>query len=88
MLALTTTGWQKCCSVTAPEFFFETLNTDERERREAHRAARLLEGEGGARSIDALLAQLDVLSDSADEKAQRVFELLSDYAELISPEMG
>lgn len=36
--------------------FFETLNTDERERREAHRAARLLEGEGGARSIDALLA--------------------------------
>ncbi len=68
--------------------FLETLNTDERERWEAHRAARLLEGEGGARNVDALLAQLDVLSDSADEKAQRVLELLSDYAELISPEMG
>ena len=68
--------------------FFETLTPEEAERWEAHRAARLLDGEGGARNLDALLAQLDVLSETADEKAQSVLEALSDYAELISPEMG
>ena len=68
--------------------FIETLNTDERESWEAHRAARLIDGEGGARNLDALLAQLDVLSESADEKGQAVLEALSDYAELIAPEQA
>ena len=68
--------------------FAHTLSPDEAERWEAHRAARLMEGEGGARHVDALLAQLDVLSETADEKGQGVIEALSDYAETIAPDAG
>ena len=68
--------------------FAQTLSPDEAERWEAHRAARLIDGEGGARHVDALLAQLDELSEKADEKGQGVLEALSDYAEMIAPDMG
>lgn len=68
--------------------FLETLNTDECERWEAHRAARLLEGEGGARNVDALLAQLEVLSETANEKGQAVLEALHEYAETVMPELS
>ena len=68
--------------------FPQTLTSDELERWEKHRAARLLEGEGKARNVDALLAQLDNLQVAADEKGQAVLEALSDYAEMIAPEMG
>ena len=67
--------------------FAQTLSSEEAERWEAHRAARLIEGEGGARHVDALLAQLDVLSETADEKGQGVIAALSDYAEMITPDM-
>jgi exodeoxyribonuclease-1 len=67
--------------------FVQTLKPDELERWEAHRAARLLDGEGGARNIDALLAQLDTLQEAADEKGLAVLEALSDYAEQIAPEL-
>ena len=68
--------------------FPHTLKPDEFERWEAHRAARLLDGEGGARNLDALLAQLDTFSEAADEEGQDVLAALSDYAELIAPELG
>ena len=68
--------------------FPQTLTPDESESWEAHRSARLLEGEGGARNVDTLLAQLDTLQVAADEKGQAVLEALSDYAEMIAPEMG
>ena len=68
--------------------FAQTLSLDEAERWEAHRAARLIDGEGGARHVDALLAQLDVLSETADEKGLGVIEALSDYAEMIAPDAG
>ena len=68
--------------------FPQTLTPDELESWEKHRAARLLEGEGKTRNVDALLAQLDNLQVAADEKGQAVLEALSDYAELIAPEMG
>ena len=67
--------------------FPTTLSPDELERWGAHRAARLLDGEGGARNLDTLLAQLDTLADRADEKGQAVLEALADYAELIAPEL-
>ena len=68
--------------------FPETLKPDERERWDAHRAARLIDGEGGARNIDALLAQMDTLQAAADAKGHAVLEALSDYAEQIAPDMG
>ena len=68
--------------------FVETLSPEELQTWEAHRSARLIEGEGGARNVDALLAQLDTLQEAANEKGQAILEALSDYAELIAPEMG
>ena len=67
--------------------FAETLSPEDAERWEAHRAARLLEGEGGARNVDAFLAQLDVLSETADERGEEVLGALYDYAERVTPEV-
>ena len=66
--------------------FAETLSPEEAQRWEAHRAARLLEGEGGARNVDALFAQIDTLSESADERGEAILGALYDYAEQIAPE--
>ena len=68
--------------------FVETLSPEEASRWETHRAARLLEGEGGARNLDALLAELDVLYETADERGQGILGALSDYAEAIAPELS
>ena len=65
--------------------FPETLSPDHTERWEAHRTSRLLEGECGARNVDAFLAGLDGLSETADQRGQAVLEALSDYAEMIAP---
>jgi exodeoxyribonuclease I len=67
--------------------FAETLSPEDAQRWEAHRVARLLEGEGGARNVDAFLAELDVLSESADERGEEVLGALYEYAEMIAPEL-
>ena len=67
--------------------FPETLGTEESERWEAHRVARLLEGEGGARNVDALFAEIDALAETADERGEAILGALYDYAEAIAPEV-
>jgi exodeoxyribonuclease-1 len=67
--------------------FEATLSPEQAERWEAHRVARLLEGEGGARNVDAFLAELDVLSETADERGEEVLGALYEYAEMIAPEL-
>lgn len=67
--------------------FAETLTPEEAGRWEAHRAARLLEGEGGVRNVDALFAEIDTLSETADERAAAILGALYDYAEAIAPEV-
>lgn len=67
--------------------FADTLTLDEAERWEAHRAARLLDGEGGARHVDALFAAIDVLAETADERGEAILGALYDYAEAIAPEV-
>jgi exodeoxyribonuclease I len=67
--------------------FLETLDAEELERWEAHRAARLLEGEGGARNVDALFAEIDALAETADQRAEEVLGALYEYAEAIAPEV-
>ena len=64
----------------------ETLTVEEVESWEAHRAARLLEGEGGARSVDMLFTEIDALSESADERGEELLGALYEYAEAIVPE--
>ena len=65
--------------------FPDSLTPDETERWEAHRVARLLDGEGGARTVDALLAQIDTLQETADERGEAVLGALFDYVEAIAP---
>ena len=64
-----------------------TLQPEESGRWEAHRAARLLEGEGGARNVDALFAVIDALAETADERGEAILGALYDYAESIAPEV-
>ncbi len=66
--------------------FTETLSTEDAERWLAHRVGRLLEGEGGARNLDALFAEIDVLAETADERGEAILGALYDYAESIAPE--
>jgi len=66
--------------------FAETLTPEESERWEAHRAARLLEGEGGARNVDALFSEIDALSETTDERGEAILGALYDYAEAIVPD--
>ena len=67
--------------------FPESLSPEEAERWEAHRVARLLEGECGARNVDSLFAQIDVLSGAADERGEAILGALYEYAEAIAPEV-
>ncbi|MBU1358509.1 MAG: exodeoxyribonuclease I, partial [Gammaproteobacteria bacterium] len=65
--------------------FPESLGDGERERWEMHRVARLLEGEGGARSVDQLFAEVDALAETADARGEDILGALYDYAESIAP---
>ena len=66
--------------------FLATLSLEDAARWEAHRVAKLLEGEGGARTIEALFSEIDGLSETADEKGEEILGALYDYAEMIAPE--
>lgn len=67
--------------------FPETLSPEDAERWEAHRVARLLEGESGARNVDALFARIDELSETADERGEEILGALYEYAEFVAPEV-
>jgi len=63
-----------------------SLSAEELTRWEAHRAARLLAGEGGALTITALFDKLDQLAETADERGEAILGALYDYAEMIAPQ--
>jgi len=65
--------------------FPHTLNEEEQQRWEEHRVARLFDGEGGARTIETLFAEIDQLSETADERGEEILGALYDYAETIAP---
>jgi exodeoxyribonuclease-1 len=67
--------------------FPESLGDGERRQWERHRAARLYDGAGGARSIEQLQMEIDALSEDADERAEEILGALYDYAEAIAPEV-
>jgi len=66
--------------------FADTLSPEEAARWEAHRAARLLEGEGGVVNVDQFFAEIDALAENADERAETILGALYEYAEAIAPE--
>ena len=66
--------------------FPQSLSADELARWEAHRSARLFDGEGGALTIEQLFEELDRLAESADERGEVILGALYDYAELIAPQ--
>ena len=68
--------------------FPETLSSEDMQRWEQHRAARLFDGEGGARTLDALFEEIDGLSEKADERGEEILGALYDYAEMIAPSRG
>jgi len=66
--------------------FPDSLTPEEMEAWEEHRAARLFEGLGGARTVDQLFGDIDTLSATADERAEGILGALYDYTEAIVPD--
>jgi exodeoxyribonuclease-1 len=66
--------------------FPASLTADEHARWEEHRVARLFNGEGGARTVEALSTEIDALSEDADESGEEILGALYDYAEMIAPQ--
>lgn len=66
--------------------FPASLSMEETAAWEDHRAARLLEGEGGALTLTALFDELDKLAETADERGEAVLGALYDYAEMVAPQ--
>ena len=64
----------------------DSLQDEEMQAWETHRAARLFDGAGGARTVDGLFAEIDALSETADERAEAILGALYDYAEMIVPD--
>ncbi|MFZ6780957.1 exodeoxyribonuclease I [Undibacterium sp. Ji83W] len=65
--------------------FHDSLSMEEQETWEEHRAARLLDGAGNARTVDMYFNEIDTLSETADEAAEEILGALYDYAEMIVP---
>ena len=66
--------------------FPQSLSAEEAQEWEDHRAARLFDGAGGARTVDQLFGEIDALSETADERAEASLGALYDYVEMIAPE--
>ena len=66
--------------------FSSTLDEEEKARWEAHRHARLHEGEGGGLTLAAFLERVDALSEHADDRGLDILGALVEWAEAIAPE--
>ena len=66
--------------------FLASLSLEDAARWEDYRAARLLEGEGGHKPVEAYFEEIDRLSETADERGEAILGALYDWAELVAPE--
>jgi len=66
--------------------FLPSLSAEEAQVWEAHRAARMFDGEGGALTLDALFESLDKLAEEASERDEAILGALYDYASEIAPQ--
>ncbi len=68
--------------------FEDTLNDAERARWAEHRAARLIDGEGGALTLQAFFDRIDALAEAHDdERTQGLLEVLYEWGEHLAPEV-
>ncbi len=65
--------------------FPASLNPAEAQQWQAHCAARLFDGAGGARTLEALFNEIDTLAETADERGEAILGALYEYAEAIAP---
>jgi exodeoxyribonuclease-1 len=65
--------------------FPTSLNAQETQRWEALRASRFFEGSANAITLDDYLAELDRLSETANQRDEEILSALADYAERIVP---
>jgi exodeoxyribonuclease-1 len=68
--------------------FPHTLDESEQQRWQEHRAARLLEGADGARSVQQLSDEIDNMHENADERGEAILGELYDYAETILQDLN
>jgi len=66
--------------------FPHSLSEQEQQAWQQHRAARLLQGEAGARTLQSLSDELDQLAENTDERGEALLGALYDYAESIAPQ--
>ncbi|MDR2852384.1 MAG: exodeoxyribonuclease I [Burkholderiaceae bacterium] len=65
--------------------FPQTLTPEESQRWQAHCTARLLEGHGSTRNVDAYFAEIDQHAENADARSEAILSALYEYAEQIVP---
>lgn len=65
--------------------FPASLNPAESQQWQALCAARLFDGAGGARTLEALFNEIDALAETADERGEAILGALYEYAEAIAP---
>ena len=65
--------------------FPASLNPAESQQWQALCAARLFDGAGGARTLEALFNEIDTLAETADERGEAILGALYEYAEVIAP---
>lgn len=65
--------------------FPASLNPAESQQWQALCAARLFDGAGGARTLEALFNEIDTLAETADERGEAILGALYEYAEAIAP---
>ena len=53
---------------------------------EAYRAARLLDGAAGARTVEQFTAEIDALSEHADARAEDILGTLYDWGDMVAPD--
>lgn len=64
----------------------DTLSEADAERWHVHRTARLINGEDGALTVQALFDRIDTLSETVDERGQGILEALYEWGEHVAPE--
>lgn len=65
----------------------DTLTALEQAQWEQHRKSVLIDGKGGARTASQLMAEIDALSDDANEREQEILGALYEWADAVTPDL-